>query len=69
MNLDVMNKNSLIKKAVDKKILNNEMCFKNRFEKLLNNDGELNIIVLQGEKKALVLTVTLISRRGRKVTS
>lgn len=53
MNLDVMNKNSLIKKAVDKKILNNEMCFENRFEKLLNNDGELNIIVLQGEKRLL----------------
>lgn len=69
MNLDVINKNSLIKKAVDKKILYNEMCFENGYEKLPNNDGELNIIILQGGKKAIVITVTLISRRGRKVTT
>lgn len=69
MNLGVINKNSLIKKAVDKKILFNEMCFENGCEKLPNNDGELNIIILQGGKKAIVITVTLISRRGRKVTS
>lgn len=46
-----------------------EICFENSYEKLLNNDGELNIIILQGGKKAIVITVIFISRRGRRVPS
>lgn len=72
---DVINNNSLIKKVLYKKYwtmdLITEMCFENNYEKLLNNDGELNTTSYWDAlgKKAIVISVILISRRDRKVIS
>lgn len=72
---DIMNNNSLMKKVLYKKYwtmnLITEMYFENNYEKLLNNDGELNIISCWEAlgKKGYCHPVMFISRRDRKVLS